>query len=618
MSFFSAVEAAQLPNGTFASGREVFDAGRFHPTDFHVGQFSAGDAQDLAVVVAESDEVLVLDGDSLAAGPATATTTFKVGRIPESIVSGNNAGLFLATANSTGKSVSIARAPFSVSQEFSVATAGEVPQVVVVDETDQASDPDSIYTLTNQRILVLETDDGTNWSSRALVNRLENGAVDLVVGDVNEDSIPDLFVAHTITAGSSSELGTAFVAVYVSHANGYLPPQKLPVANLAGAVALSHLNDDDWLDLVVTGVNAPGSDAALPVTFFYGAGGGSFDREFVGGADFGVASLLAREVHVENLFGDATPELVVARGNSRGISVLSAAGGQYHTILNPQTQTQDKLDFVFDGREVTDFINFDEDNVASALSDGIMLIRTLAGFSGSAIVDSAFQTSPQRPVTEQDGVAVQEWIAQQNYDLDGDGNTNALTDGILFLRYLANFSGESLTAGALGRSATRTSATQIIEWIEQRVQPPTQQGAVAGSAVIKSSFISPEAHESRDELTQGIGSTYRISGAGNSLVTVGFGPTAAQSEFPDLFSPAPTLLNSPRLMIQEKDSASFDGAHAAATSADNFEHTFGPFDQHDLDWYFIDSAANPGRNAHSLGLSFGGKRFSRRNVLRQW
>lgn len=46
-------------------------------------------------------------------------------------------------------------------------------------------------------------------------------------------------------------------------------------------------------------------------------------------------------------------------------------------------------------------------------------------------------------------------------DIDGNGNIDALTDGLLVMRYLFAFRGAALVAGALGPGATRTTAAEI-------------------------------------------------------------------------------------------------------------------------------------------------------------
>jgi hypothetical protein len=48
-----------------------------------------------------------------------------------------------------------------------------------------------------------------------------------------------------------------------------------------------------------------------------------------------------------------------------------------------------------------------------------------------------------------------------SFDVDGDGSTDALTDGLPILRYLFGVRGTSLTHNAIGSGALRTTAAQI-------------------------------------------------------------------------------------------------------------------------------------------------------------
>ncbi|MEO8135663.1 MAG: DUF1566 domain-containing protein [Betaproteobacteria bacterium] len=51
-------------------------------------------------------------------------------------------------------------------------------------------------------------------------------------------------------------------------------------------------------------------------------------------------------------------------------------------------------------------------------------------------------------------------------DVDGDGKADALTDGLLLIRYLFGLRGASLINGAIGVGATRTTATEIEIFIQ--------------------------------------------------------------------------------------------------------------------------------------------------------
>ena len=50
-------------------------------------------------------------------------------------------------------------------------------------------------------------------------------------------------------------------------------------------------------------------------------------------------------------------------------------------------------------------------------------------------------------------------------DVDGNGNIDALTDGLLIMRYAFGFRGDVLIDGAIGGGATRTSAADIEEYV---------------------------------------------------------------------------------------------------------------------------------------------------------
>ena len=56
-----------------------------------------------------------------------------------------------------------------------------------------------------------------------------------------------------------------------------------------------------------------------------------------------------------------------------------------------------------------------------------------------------------------------------NLDIDGDGSTDALTDGLLLLRYLFGFRGNALVDGAISPYATRTTADEIVDYLEARI-----------------------------------------------------------------------------------------------------------------------------------------------------
>jgi hypothetical protein len=55
------------------------------------------------------------------------------------------------------------------------------------------------------------------------------------------------------------------------------------------------------------------------------------------------------------------------------------------------------------------------------------------------------------------------------FDIDGDGESKALTDGLLLIRYLFGFTGDSLVQGALGDGAERNTAEEIETYLGERM-----------------------------------------------------------------------------------------------------------------------------------------------------
>ena len=56
-------------------------------------------------------------------------------------------------------------------------------------------------------------------------------------------------------------------------------------------------------------------------------------------------------------------------------------------------------------------------------------------------------------------------------DIDGNGTVDALTDGMLTIRYMLGLRGAALVAGAVGDCATRSTSTDIQNYLSTRVAP---------------------------------------------------------------------------------------------------------------------------------------------------
>ena len=90
----------------------------------------------------------------------------------------------------------------------------------------------------------------------------------------------------------------------------------------------------------------------------------------------------------------------------------------------------------------------------------------LAGttLTAGALAGDATVTSPE---------AIGSYIDQRvsTFDLDGNGSLDALTDGLLLLRYLFGLSGDAMTNGVIGSGATRDNYAEISAHIDGSGDP---------------------------------------------------------------------------------------------------------------------------------------------------
>lgn len=114
---------------------------------------------------------------------------------------------------------------------------------------------------------------------------------------------------------------------------------------------------------------------------------------------------------------------------------------------------------------VTSFtLDIDGNGTADALTDGILVLRHLFGFTGSSLTEGAL--AEDATITDPDTIAANLEANRERLDIDDNGATDALTDGILVLRDLFGFSGDALIAGALGDGAQRNTPDAVATYID--------------------------------------------------------------------------------------------------------------------------------------------------------
>ncbi|MDP6154330.1 MAG: hypothetical protein QF785_13190, partial [Phycisphaeraceae bacterium] len=111
-------------------------------------------------------------------------------------------------------------------------------------------------------------------------------------------------------------------------------------------------------------------------------------------------------------------------------------------------------------------LDVDGNSTPAALTDGLLIMRYLAGFRGQALISGAVAPDATRTTAEEIEAFFEETIPAYG-DVDDSGSALALTDGLLILRFLAGFTGAALIADAIGAGATRTDAGEIADFLRQ-------------------------------------------------------------------------------------------------------------------------------------------------------
>ena len=109
-------------------------------------------------------------------------------------------------------------------------------------------------------------------------------------------------------------------------------------------------------------------------------------------------------------------------------------------------------------------LDLDGNQKYDALTDGLLFLRGLFGLEGDALTvgligSDATYSEPTEIVNRIN-------ILGELADVDGNGKVDALTDGLLVLRYLFGLEGDALVKGVVGSDATRVTVEEIETYLE--------------------------------------------------------------------------------------------------------------------------------------------------------
>jgi len=113
--------------------------------------------------------------------------------------------------------------------------------------------------------------------------------------------------------------------------------------------------------------------------------------------------------------------------------------------------------------------DIDGDGKAKPLTDGLLILRHLFGFTDNALISNAVEGSATRTSAADIQAYLQTGVDTKALDIDGDSTVKPLTDGLLVLRYLFGFKGDSLVNNAVGNNATRQTAEEIEAYLTSKM-----------------------------------------------------------------------------------------------------------------------------------------------------
>ena len=137
-------------------------------------------------------------------------------------------------------------------------------------------------------------------------------------------------------------------------------------------------------------------------------------------------------------------------------------GSPLESALNFSLHASSELPEMKAGQAVATVFNLDVDGdgVVTALGDGLMVIRKLFGapFAGEALIRGAVNADEATRTSAEIHDFIQQGIDQGQLDVDGDGRTTALGDGLMIIRSLfgSAFSGSALISNALSLDSDLT------------------------------------------------------------------------------------------------------------------------------------------------------------------
>jgi hypothetical protein len=136
----------------------------------------------------------------------------------------------------------------------------------------------------------------------------------------------------------------------------------------------------------------------------------------------------------------------------------------------------------------------DFDGTTDALTDGLLILRYAFGIRGSSLTDDVISNQSDLSPSEVES-RIESTLPMS--DIDGNGEVDALTDGLILMRYLFNIKDESMISDAVANDASRTSVLEIYQHLIDHM-PGVYSGGLPNSLVINEAVSSNSSFEDED------------------------------------------------------------------------------------------------------------------------
>jgi bacterioferritin-associated ferredoxin len=113
-------------------------------------------------------------------------------------------------------------------------------------------------------------------------------------------------------------------------------------------------------------------------------------------------------------------------------------------------------------------LDVDKNGSVDALTDGLLLIRHMFGYRGDSLIHSALGTNCIRCTSSAIEAMLNQCAALAVSDIDGNGEIDALTDGLLNMRFIFGIRGNALINNSVGNNCSRCIATEIEAYLTEK------------------------------------------------------------------------------------------------------------------------------------------------------